>query len=174
MAQCGTCNWSFVKENWQLKWRDRCGCGRMGGRGGVAKHVYHVISRCRCRIKSYLKVTLSPSSTVMLSGRCPNSAPYTLDPAKKNENRHHWASNKFYQTVRWCSSISGQVLEDWLPHQIRLGGGCAVPPAYSFLKEKVIYTKQKSHNVCSDPHTWIMIWFLPCILVGSAFIEQHW
>lgn len=30
-----------------------------------------------------------------------------------------------------------------------------------FWRESNKYTKQKSHNVCTDPHTWIMIWFYP-------------
>lgn len=36
---------------------------------------------------AYLRMTLSPSLTVMLSGRCPNSAPPVLRPAEDEKQQ---------------------------------------------------------------------------------------
>lgn len=60
---------------------------RMTG-GGGGKQVYYLVSRCSCRVMSYLNVTLSPSRTVMLSGTCPNSAPCKLAPVKKKKKKN--------------------------------------------------------------------------------------
>lgn len=150
MAQDRMPNWSYVTEDWQLYQCDRWWEG---------KHVFHVISRCRCRIKSYLKVTLSPSSTVMLSGRCPNSAPCTLDPAKKNERRVQSASNK---NTRHSASVHlSQVRYLKIDHLTKSFRPEMCPASCLLWRESNKYTKQKSHNVCTDPHTWIMIWFYP-------------
>lgn len=93
----GTCNSSYVTKYWQLKWNDR----RCWG-----KHVYHVLSRCRCRVKSYLKVTLSPSRTVMLSGTCPNSAPCKLVPVKKKGKKKKHMSNSIIDSLGFIMSSS--------------------------------------------------------------------
>lgn len=159
MAQCGTCNWSYMTENWQSKWHDRWWwwCGE-------TKHVHHVIRQCRCRIKSYLKVMLSPSSTVMFSGRCPNSAPCTLEPAKENEKRDQWESNNATRRSTGVHQSQGG-----------LGGGCAALRRLLtyFWRESNIYETKESRCLLWPPY-WNDDLVLPCILVGCALIEQHW
>lgn len=71
---------------------------RMTG-GGGGKQVYYLVSRCSCRVKSYLKVTLSPSRTVMLSGTCPNSAPCKLAPVKKKKKKMKHMSNSIIDSL---------------------------------------------------------------------------
>ena len=55
----------------------------------------------------------------------------------------------------------------------RLGRGCALHPCLLiFWGESNKYTQQKSHNVCTDPHTWIMIWFYPAFWWGARSLNS--
>lgn len=95
----------------------------------------------------------------MLSGRCPNSAPCTLDPAKKNQRRVQSASNK---NTRHSASVHlSQVRYLKIDHLTKSFRPEMCPASCLLWRESNKYTKQKSHNVCTDPHTWIMIWFYP-------------
>lgn len=109
----------------------------------------------------------------MLSGRVPNSAACTLDPAKRKDRGDQWASND--GTRRPPSVfINLRSRAPWsTASPYRLGRGCALHPRLLiFWGESNKYTQQKSHNVCTDPHTWIMIWFYPAFWWGARSLNS--
>lgn len=99
------------------------------------------MSNCRCRVKSYLKVTLSPSRTVMLSGTCPNSAPCKLVPVKKEKKKIHMSNS-------WINSPPP--LFYWIIFYF----------LSSFLNEGNIRLKEGVRVSTPNPHSEIMISFL--------------
>lgn len=68
---------AFITHTEQQRWH----LGPQGSFRDICEVGFSSSERQSRSTRTDLRVTLSPSNTVMLSGRCPSSAPLTLDPA---------------------------------------------------------------------------------------------